>query len=73
MFCNGQDLKDHNIKSELNRIKASLVRLNAIKDKEKAPKVDPKTVQRFVKNALFDPKDDWNEDEPKVSKRRKLC
>ncbi|RWS28268.1 nuclear nucleic acid-binding protein C1D-like isoform X1 [Leptotrombidium deliense] len=65
LVTNGINPKDHGIKSELDRLKTTMARLNEIKDKSKAPKLDVAASKRFIKNAIWDPKVNDNDNKPR--------
>lgn len=54
LVCNGHDLKDHDIRSQISRIKKAMVRLNEIKQAKDAPRLDVPAAKRFVRHALSD-------------------
>ncbi|XP_054716872.1 nuclear nucleic acid-binding protein C1D-like [Uloborus diversus] len=59
MYLNTQgiDPKEHSIKTELERYKSFMLRVKEITDKDKAPTLDKAAAGRFVRNALWKPKE----------------
>ena len=55
MFLNvkGINPKEHDVKRELDRIKANMSRIKDIQDREKAPRLDKPASKRFLRNALW--------------------
>lgn len=51
----GVDPVKHPVKNELQRIKATMVKWQEVKDIEKRPTVDIEAAKRFVRSGLYDP------------------
>ncbi|XP_063538274.1 nuclear nucleic acid-binding protein C1D-like [Cydia strobilella] len=51
----GVDPTKHPIRDELQRIKATMVKWQEIKDRDKRPTVDIEAAKRFVRSGLYDP------------------
>lgn len=51
----GVDPTKHPIKDELQRVKATMVKWQEVKDREKRPTVDIEAAKRFVRSGLYDP------------------
>ncbi|NWR69960.1 C1D protein, partial [Centropus unirufus] len=54
----GINPKEHPVKQELERIRTYMNKVKEIADKKKASKLDKGAASRFVKNALWEPKDE---------------
>merc|ERR1719295_398926 len=69
----GTNPKETEVKSELDRIKASWMRLQQIQDKSKRNQVDQEAAKRFVSSSLWKPGEEkirHNEESSKAPKRR---
>jgi exosome complex protein LRP1 len=53
---NGENPKETGVKTELDRVKASMLRLKEIQDKSKRNPVDAVAAKRLVKGGLWQPK-----------------
>ncbi|XP_047997498.1 nuclear nucleic acid-binding protein C1D-like [Leguminivora glycinivorella] len=51
----GVDPMKHPIRDELQRIKATMVKWQEVKDRDKRPTVDLEAAKRFVRSGLYDP------------------
>ncbi|XP_063385439.1 nuclear nucleic acid-binding protein C1D-like [Cydia fagiglandana] len=51
----GVDPTKHPIRDELQRIKATMVKWQEVKDRDKRPTVDIEAAKRFVRSGLYDP------------------
>ncbi|CAK1582982.1 unnamed protein product [Parnassius mnemosyne] len=51
----GVDPTKHPIKEELQRIKATMLKWQEVKDRDKRPIVDIEAAKRFVRSGLYDP------------------
>ena len=54
LIMQGIDPKNHPIKQELGRIQTYMAKVEEIKNRENAPKLDKQAAKRFVRNAMFD-------------------
>jgi len=54
LIMQGIDPKNHPIKQELNRIQTYMARVEEIKNRKNAPKLNKQAAKRFVRNAMFD-------------------
>ena len=54
----GENPKECGVKQEMDRVKAAMLKLREIQDKEKRPKVDTPAAKRMVKSGLWKPKKD---------------
>lgn len=51
----GVDPNKHPIKDELQRIKATMLKWQEVKDRDKRPTVDIEAAKRFVRSGIYDP------------------
>ncbi|CAH0726724.1 unnamed protein product, partial [Brenthis ino] len=51
----GVDPTKHPIKDELQRIKATMLKWQEVKDRDKRPTVDIEAAKRFVRSGIYDP------------------
>ncbi|XP_077585363.1 nuclear nucleic acid-binding protein C1D [Stigmatopora nigra] len=57
LVTQGINPREHGIKQELERIKTHMNRIKEITDKKKAARLDKGAAKRFMRNALYDPKE----------------
>ncbi|XP_069706220.1 nuclear nucleic acid-binding protein C1D isoform X2 [Phaenicophaeus curvirostris] len=70
----GINPKEHPVKQELERIRTYMNKVKEIADKKKASKLDKGAASRFVRNALWEPKDESEHTSktPARGKKRKM-
>ncbi|XP_051946319.1 nuclear nucleic acid-binding protein C1D isoform X2 [Xyrauchen texanus] len=71
LVTQGVNPKDHGIKQELERIRTYMNKVKEITDKRKAAHLDKDAASRFVRNALWDAKDNKRKDTTEHSHRGK--
>ena len=74
MKTKGENPKESEVKDELDRVKAAMLKAKEIQDRAKRTKVDAPAAKRFVKNSLWQPKkktEDTEEDKPRSKKSKK--
>jgi len=49
----GVSIKEHPLKTELDRIKECMTRMKELEDRQKAPKINKDAAKRFVRSALW--------------------
>lgn len=52
----GEDPGQHNIKSEIDRIRGYMLKSKQVHDRKLAPKLDQGAANRFVRSSLWEPK-----------------
>ena len=74
MKTKGENPKESEVKAELDRVKAAMLKAKEIQDRDKRTKVDAPAAKRFVKNSLWQPKkktEGAKEDQPRSKKSKK--
>ena len=71
MKTRGENPKESEVKDELERVKAAMLKAKEIQDREKRNKVDAPAAKRFVKNSLWQPKKRPEDSEATKSKKFK--
>ena len=71
MKTRGENPKESEVKDELDRVKAAMLKAKEIQDREKRNKVDAPAAKRFVKNSLWQPKKKTEDNEAPKSKKFK--
>ena len=71
MKTRGENPKESEVKDELDRVKAAMLKAKEIQDREKRAKVDAPAAKRFVKNSLWQPKKKTEDTEAPKSKKFK--
>uniref|UniRef100_A0A8C4Q6F4 Nuclear nucleic acid-binding protein C1D n=1 Tax=Eptatretus burgeri TaxID=7764 RepID=A0A8C4Q6F4_EPTBU len=64
LVTQGVDPKEHPIKQELDRVRTYMNKVKAFEEKSKAAKLDAKAASRFIKHALWQPKNEGNCNSP---------